>query len=52
MFTEIFIEALLVDENMGDQVWELWHVGFISDELAATAWLLLTTLTIPEMLES
>ena len=24
MLTEIYIEALLVDEDLADQVWELW----------------------------
>ncbi len=38
MLIEAYIEALLVDEELADQVWELWHVGFISDELAAWAW--------------
>ncbi len=34
MLTEIYIEALLVDEELADQVWELWSVGVITDELA------------------
>ena len=38
MFTEIYIEALLVDAVLADQVWELWHAGLISDEFAALAW--------------
>jgi len=37
MFTEIYIEALLVDEDLADQVWELWDRGVISENLAATA---------------
>ncbi len=40
MLTEIYIEALLVDEDLADQVWELWDAGVIGDELAAVAWLL------------
>ena len=40
MLTEIYIEALLVDEELADQVWELWHAGLISDELACIAWIL------------
>jgi hypothetical protein len=35
MLTEIYIEALLVDEDLADQVWE---VGMITDDLAAWAW--------------
>ncbi len=27
MRTEIYIEALLVDEELADQVWELWYSG-------------------------
>ena len=41
MLTELYIEALLVDEDLADQVWELWDVELIPDELAAIAWLLL-----------
>lgn len=42
MLTESYIEALLVDEDLVDQVWELWLVGLMPNELAAIAWLLLT----------
>ena len=35
------VEALLVDEDLADQVWELWDVGMIPDGLAAMAWLIL-----------
>ena len=31
MLTEIYIEALLVDENLADQVWEAWDKGEIGD---------------------
>jgi hypothetical protein len=37
MFTELYIEALLVDEDLADQVWELWNAGVITDSLAAWA---------------
>ena len=37
MLTEIYIEALLVDEEVADQVWELWNIGMIPDDLAAWA---------------
>jgi len=30
MLAEIYIEALLVDEELADQVWELWHSGIIT----------------------
>ncbi len=38
MLTETYIEALLVDEGLADQVWELWNIGMIPDGLAAVAW--------------
>ncbi len=34
MLTEIYIEALLVDEDLADQVWEVWDVGEIDGLLA------------------
>ncbi len=43
MLTRSYIEALLVDEELADLVWEAWDVGVIDDELAAVAWLLLAT---------
>jgi len=27
MLTEIYIEALMVDEELADQVWEAWNKG-------------------------
>ncbi len=41
MLTEIYIEALLVDEELADQVWDAWDGGEIPDELAAMAWCIL-----------
>ena len=38
MLTELYIEALLVDADLADQVWELWDAGLIPDNLAAWAW--------------
>ena len=38
MLTEIYIEALLVDEELADQVWEVWYSGEIDDMVAAWAW--------------
>ncbi len=42
MLTELYIEALLVDEELADQVWELLDADVIDDEVAALAWSLLT----------
>jgi hypothetical protein len=41
MLTEIYIEALLVDKELADQVWELWDAELIPDDLAAQAWCIL-----------
>jgi len=41
MLTEIYIEALLVDEELADQVWEIWDARVITDDLAAWAWCIL-----------
>ena len=47
MLTEIYIEALLVDEELDDQVWHMWERGDIDDDLAATAWLLISIRSSP-----
>jgi len=39
MLTELYIGALLVDEQLADMVWGAWEAGLIPDELAAIAWL-------------
>jgi hypothetical protein len=40
MLTEIYIEALLVDEELADQVWEAWNMREIDDQVAWLArWL-------------
>ncbi|VUX56282.1 protein of unknown function [uncultured Woeseiaceae bacterium] len=38
MLTRIYIEALLVDEDLADQVWEAWDKGEISDSWAVWFW--------------
>ena len=44
MLSEIYIEALLVDEELADQVWEAWDAGAIDDQIAWIAWLLIAGL--------
>ena len=39
MLTEIYIEALLVDEELADLVWEAWDSGLLSAVVAYLAWL-------------
>ena len=41
MLTELYIDALLVDEGLADMVWEAVEAGVIDNELAALAWLLM-----------
>jgi len=40
MFTDlyIYIEALLIDEDLADQVWSLWDREAVSDGLVFAAW--------------
>ncbi len=38
MHTEIYIEALLVDEVLADQAWEAWDAGEMSDLIASLVW--------------
>ena len=37
----LYVEALLVDEILADQVWELWNAGVITDGEATWAWFML-----------
>jgi len=39
MLTEIYVEALLVNEKLADEVWELWASAQYSDDQATQAWL-------------
>ena len=45
MLTEIYTEALLLDEKAADQVWEAWDKGEINDAVACIAWLIIAELT-------
>ena len=40
MFTQIYIKALLVDEDLADQVWEAWDAEEIDNQVAWIAWLI------------
>ncbi len=46
MLTEIYIEALLVDEELADQVWEAWNARQPNDAAACTAWMLIIRQTV------
>ena len=41
MLTKIYIEALLVDEGLADQVWNAWDKGEIDNEAACISWMLI-----------
>ncbi len=43
MLTELYIDALLANEELADQVWELWNDGLIPDDQAALAWWMVLT---------
>ena len=45
MLITLYIEALLVDEDLSDRVWRMWDSRVIEDELAMIAWLLIVTLS-------
>ena len=49
MLTEIYIEALLVDEDLADQVRYMWNADVINDELAAIAWLLIVPFSLKHL---
>ena len=38
MLYEMYVEALLVDEDLADQDWEAWDAGEIDDAAAIIAW--------------
>ncbi len=41
MLAATYIEALLVDEELADQVWEAWDKGKVDSQIACIAWLLI-----------
>ena len=43
MLTAIYIEALLADEELADQVWEAWDKREIDDQTAWLVWSLITS---------
>ena len=38
MLTELYIEALLADEDLADQVWEAWDAGKLGNAAACITW--------------
>ena len=50
MLTEIYIEALLVDENLADQAWEAWDRGETDDQTACIGWMLIASAIAAEII--
>ncbi len=44
MLTELYIEALLVDEELAELVWEAWDAGKADDEAACIGRMLIAML--------
>jgi hypothetical protein len=51
MLTDIYIEALLVDEDLADQVFEAFEAGEIDDCAAYFAWLLISFSSLGKFIE-
>ena len=51
MLTETYIQALLVDEDLADQVWEAWDKGEIDDRVANFAWFLVSVSSLEKSME-
>lgn len=43
MLTQLYMEALLVDERLADAMWELWDAGLISNTVALIGWIFVIT---------
>ena len=41
MLIELYLEAVLADAVLADEVWELWNEELISTNVAALAWYIL-----------
>ena len=52
MLAELYIEALLVDEELADLVWQAWDSGVINNDLAAIALLLLSAFLVEKRCRS
>ena len=50
MLTRLYIEALLVDEDLADQVWEAWDAGQADDETACIGWMLIASAKAAEII--
>ncbi len=46
MLTNAYIEALLVDEELADQVFEACEAGEIDDAIACVAWMMIAGMNV------
>lgn len=46
MLIELYIEDLLADKALADEVWHLWDAGEITDDMAAWAWSMVSDVSI------
>ena len=46
MLAEIYIEALLVNKELADQVWKAWDKGEISDFWAVWMWIAIAHMSV------
>jgi hypothetical protein len=44
MLADLYIEALLINEKVADQVWQAWNAENLTDGAACIAWLLVAGL--------
>ncbi len=51
MLAEIYISALLANEELADKVWEAWDKGEIDDCAAYFAWLLISVSSLEKSIE-
>ncbi len=42
MLTEAYVEALLVDEELADQIWGAWNKGNLDNSAAYFAWMFIS----------
>ena len=49
MLTEAYIDALLVDEELADQVWYAWDRGLVDDALATIVWLVIAIISVKRL---
>jgi hypothetical protein len=40
---DIYAEALLIDDELADEIWELWHYQQTTNELAENCWWLVAS---------